>query len=367
VLRNPDKKPLKQTSTYSYLMGMRKATLVTAIMLIIILMVPMEQGVIVRASYSEVESIRIESPQNQEYKTSSINVSVVVETNNLDWLVFWGSNHLKDITYFLDGKPCAPPYSTKMTNLSLLQHDSDYFGTGTLNNLTDGYHTLKVRVEGLSPGNSLASTIFLVNTTGYHTPEILSPLNTTYSKNNVPLTCTNEEKTYSVYYKLDNSNYSTITSNTTLSDLSKGQHTISIKAMNSDILYSEQTTNFTVSPKLLLSPLDANYTQNNVSLTYTVDNPQYLVYYKLDNSTFISLTSNTTLSDLAEGNHTITVKATDRNETTLYAEQTANFTVDTTGQTLATVVAVTLGILAIASVLAVTYRRRKLANKQTFL
>jgi hypothetical protein len=340
-------------------MGMRKATVVTAIMLIIILIVAMEQGVIVRANFIAVTSIRIESPQNQEYKTSSINVSVVVETFGI-----WNELDQNEITYLLDGKPCAPPYSTKMTNLSLsLQHNVDNVGTGTLNNLTDGYHTLKVKVNALdlysNGSRASASTIFLVNATGYHSPKLFSPLNTTYSKNNVPLTYTCEEQKYSVFYKLDNSNYTTVTSNNTLSDLPMGKHTINIKAMNSDILYSEQTTNFNVAPKLLLSPLDANYKQNNVPLMYTVDNPQYLVYYKLDNSTFISLTSNTTLSGLAEGNHTIKVKASDRNETTLYAEQTANFTVDTTGQTLATIAAITLGILAIGSVLAVSYRRRK--------
>jgi hypothetical protein len=335
---------------------MRKATLVTAIMLIVILMVPIEQGVIVRANFMFVEFVRIESPQNQEYKTSSVNVSVVVETFGI-----WNELQQKDIIYFLDGKPCAPPYSTKMTNLSLsLQHDVDNVGTGTLNNLTDGYHTLKVKAGHTWNGTEAsASTMFLVNTTGYHSPELFSPLNATYSKNNVPLTYASEDNKYSVYYKLDNSNYTTITNNNTLSDLSMGQHTINIKAMNSDILYSEQTTNFTVAPKLLLSPLDANYAQNNVPLTYTVDDPEYLVYYRLDNSTFISLTSNTTLSDLAEGNHTITVKATDGNETTLYAEQTANFTVDTTKQTLTTIFAITFGIIAIGSVLAVTYRRRK--------
>jgi hypothetical protein len=329
---------------------MKKAVLVTAIMLIVILIVPMMHEVVVRAgSFSFVASVRIQSPQNQEYKTSSVNVSVIVGVVGV-----YNEFQQEWVDYFLDDKPCAPPYSTKMTNLSLVQHDFDNVETGTLNDLTDGYHTLKVKVERLS-----ASTMFLVNATGYHTPQLFSPLNTTYSNNNIPLTITCEENTYSVYYKLDNLNYTAITSNTTLSDLSKGQHIINIKAMNSDNLYSNQTTYFTVSPKLLLSPLDSNYAQNDVPLTYTVDSPEYLVYYKLDNSTFISLTSNTTLSDLPEGDHTITVKATDGNETTLYAEQTASFTVDTTKQTLTTIFAITLGIIAIGSVLALTYRRRK--------
>ncbi|MCW4028901.1 MAG: hypothetical protein NWE92_04560 [Candidatus Bathyarchaeota archaeon] len=333
-------------------MDMRRAALVTAIILIIVLMVPLEQGVIVKANFIRVHSITIESPMNQEYKTSTIGISVVVIT-------FGTGYHLSNLTYSLDGEPPIP--------LRLSDHigPSGYpdgnIGTRTLINLADGYHNLEITAHS---GNvASASVMFLVNTTGYHSLELLSPLNTTYSKNNVPLTYTCEDNKYSVYYKLDNSNCTSINCNTTLSDLSMGQHTISIRAINEGRLYSEQITNFTVSPELLLSPLDANYTQNNVPLTYTVNNPKYLVYYKIDNSTFMSSTSNITLSGLAEGNHTITVKATDRYGTTLYAEQTAHFTVDTTMQTLTTVVAITLGILAIGAVLAVTYRRRKRVSK----
>jgi hypothetical protein len=147
------------------------------------------------------------------------------------------------ITYFLDGKPCPP------LNLSLQQEGSVEFHnivTGTLNNLSDGYHTLEIKVKYLAFGNGSASTIFLVNSTGYQTPQILSPLNTTYTENKVPLTYTSDENKYSVYYKVDNSDYITITSNTTLSAVSEGQHVIFIKAMNGDSLYSEQPTYFSV-------------------------------------------------------------------------------------------------------------------------
>jgi hypothetical protein len=60
---------------------MRKVVSLTALMLIVILMVPMEQTVVVRAgSFSIVQSFKIESPtQNQEFKTSNVNVSVNVE------------------------------------------------------------------------------------------------------------------------------------------------------------------------------------------------------------------------------------------------------------------------------------------------
>jgi hypothetical protein len=101
-------------------------------------------------------------------------------------------------------------------------------------------------------------------------------------------------------------------------------------------------------------------------LIYTIDDPKYLVYYLLDDTAVNKrLYSNTTLSELSEGQHTITVKASDLNNG-LYSKQTANFTVDTINPTPtptptvpefpATLAITLLAIIALAVV--VVFRRK---------
>jgi hypothetical protein len=92
---------------------------------------------------------------------------------------------------------------------------------------------------------------------------ILSPLNISYSENNIPLelainSLTNDDRlsidyypNLTIDYKLDNSSTHSIKGNSTLLGLSDGQHKITVTAYTSDSpnhnsLYSEQTTYFTV-------------------------------------------------------------------------------------------------------------------------
>jgi hypothetical protein len=212
--------------------------ILTAILVIVILMVP-EQGVVVKASVDSNASILVTSPLSYEsyvYNISSVNISVAV-IMGLTYLPEWFKGmtgiYESSISYSLDGKPNE--------TLSL---SGGNLGRGTLNDLSDGYHYLEVYCYGYFDGS--ASRTFLINATGYHTPQFLSPLNTTYAKNKVPFTYTSDQNKYSTYYKLDNSDYTTITSNITLSGITDGQHAIYIKAMNGDSLYSQQTTYFSV-------------------------------------------------------------------------------------------------------------------------
>jgi hypothetical protein len=74
------------------------------------------------------------------------------------------------------------------------------------------------------------SEIFTVDTTyRYPTVTIISPLNQTYTKNEIPLTYAVDEEIQWAYYKLDghwgNFNYS-FYENTTLTGLSEGSHKI---------------------------------------------------------------------------------------------------------------------------------------------
>jgi hypothetical protein len=134
------------------------------------------------------------------------------------------------------------------------ENSAGYFGRGTLENLTNGYHTLRAYAYD-AEGKMITyqgiiltdSRTFTVNTTFVYPTILLSPNNITYSSKEIPLTYTIDNSTYTVYYELDNSRQTTLAGNTTLSGLSEGQHTITAGAYNVNTgIYSKQTANFNI-------------------------------------------------------------------------------------------------------------------------
>ncbi len=61
----------------------------------------------------------------------------------------------------------------------------------------------------------------------------------------------------------------------------------------------------------ILSPKNEKYETSEVSLTFIVDEPTSWLGYRIDGQDLVTITGNTTLSDLSSGEHTITVYATD--------------------------------------------------------
>jgi hypothetical protein len=122
----------------------------------------------------------------------------------------------------------------------------------------------------------------------------------------------------------------------TLGNLTNGYHTVTALSVDSKGNVLSESTKFLVNttlifPALLLSPNNTTYYSKEIPLTYTINDPKYTVFYRLDNSRQTQLTGNTTLSGLSEGQHTITAHATDhKTDTGLYSKQTANFIIDTT-------------------------------------
>ena len=83
-------------------------------------------------------------------------------------------------------------------------------------------------------------------------------------------------------------------------------------------------------PKIsILAPENAMYTIANVSLTFTIDKPATWIGYSLDGQEQVTLSENTTLYNLADGSHNVTIYAKDEFEATGNSE-TLHFTVDTT-------------------------------------
>ena len=75
----------------------------------------------------------------------------------------------------------------------------------------------------------------------------------------------------------------------------------------------------------ILSPEDTTYTTNSVDLTFTINRPVSWVGYNLDKQENVTITGSTTLTNLADGLHSLAVYATDDTEMTGYSE--VHFTV----------------------------------------
>lgn len=176
----------------------------------------------------------------------------------------------------------------------------------------------------------------------------------------------------------------------TLGNLTDGYHKVTAVSTDSKGNVLSHSTTFLVNttlrfPTLLLSPNNITYYSKEIPLTYTINDPKYTVYYRLDNSSKqMTLMGNTTLSGLSEGQHTITAVASDlKTGTGLYSRQITNFTIDTTNPTPTatpylppdrnaphldpTFYLIPISIILAIIITSIVIYRRKLASKQSFL
>jgi len=220
---------------------MRCTVLATAILAIFFLIIPLAPRVGTEAQYPSGPTITIEYPKTYReeiYQTSNVPVKVDVATYEL----VTGKKAVVNMYYSLDGGHIV------LLSFSRIKDSTSYSGTGTLDNLTDGYHTLNVFSTDTQGEVLSDSQQFLVNTTFRYPTILLSPMNTTYYSKDIPLTYTIDSPKY-VFYQLDDSQdwwKEPLEGNTTLLGLSEGQHTIKIRASDENGVYSKQTANFTI-------------------------------------------------------------------------------------------------------------------------
>lgn len=125
--------------------------LVTVLLLVISVLAEMQVAEVVEANPFSEPTISIESPKYYKaeiYQTTSIPIEVRVYPHMTN-------TEFVDIFYSLDGGA--------NTTLSIIRYEtsSGYFGKGTLDNLTNGYHTLKAYSTD-TQGNIISdSTTFL--------------------------------------------------------------------------------------------------------------------------------------------------------------------------------------------------------------
>ena len=198
-------------------------------------------GLAVGAVKAEYPIFDIESPlpyPGEIYQETSILIQV-----HREFSPFEAEPNSVDIYYSLDGDP-----KTKL-NITTYGISSDLFGIGTLDNLTDGFHTMEAYSTD-TQGNTISdSTTFQVNTTIRFPQFLLSPMNTTYYSKEIPLTYTIDDSKYVVYYRIDNYGTYLIDDNSTLPEYyaTEGHHTITAKAYDlKGTMYSKQKANFTI-------------------------------------------------------------------------------------------------------------------------
>jgi N-acetylneuraminic acid mutarotase len=108
----------------------------------------------------------------------------------------------------------------------------------------------------------------------------------------------------------------------------------------------------------IVSPVNQTYTESSVSLVFTVNKPVNWTGYSLDGQDNVTITGNTTLSGLPNGNHNLTVYATDQYGNTGTSE-TISFSVEVPFPTTLVAVASGAAVAVIGIGLLVYLKKRK--------
>jgi hypothetical protein len=166
--------------------------------------------------------------------------------------------------------------------------------------------------------------------------KLYSPVNTTYTSTSVSVNATFEvsmrafDDTYPprVMIWLDNKlrkipaefqsaneTWQIYHAETTLEDLSDGPHEMTLHFENTIASFYDPVVIFIVETRApivtILSPESRAYTTSSVPLTFTVNEPFSNVSYMVDSNAETAIDGNTTLTNLADGTHNLTLYATD--------------------------------------------------------
>jgi hypothetical protein len=147
---------------------------------------------------------------------------------------------------------------------------------------------------------------------------VLSPENKIYTTSNVPLICTINKPTIWIAYQIDGGRNVTISGNTTIT-LLDGWHNITLYAADAD--YNNGASETVHFSKFAVDTVPLNvkvhsiqnttYTTQDLPLTFTVDKSVSWIAYSLDGQANVTISQNTTLTELPKGAHTLTVYAQD--------------------------------------------------------
>jgi parallel beta-helix repeat protein len=249
-------------------------------------------------------NIVILSPENTTYATTSVSLTFVV-----DEVTSW-------IGYSLDGQ----------ANVTIS-------GSTTLTELPEGLHTILVYVNDTVGNMGYSDTIYFNVDTTPPPISIVSPENRTYPSSEVPLIFTIDNSFSWIGYSLNGQANVTVGGNVTLEGLLDGAYSVVVFANdtvgnmgNSSMVYFAVDT---TSPNItILSPENTTYATTSVSLTFVVDEVTSWIGYSLDGQANVTITGNTTLSELSDGSHSLIVYAKDTAGNT-GASEIIYFTIET--------------------------------------
>ena len=145
------------------------------------------------------------------------------------------------------------------------------------------------------------------------TIDLISPVNATYGVTSIPLNFTVSEATSWIGYSLDGATNVTITGDILLTDLSLESHNIIVYANDTDgNMGASDRVYFTVAEEAppviaLASPRNDTYTETSILLELIIVGTTSWIGYSLDGATNVTITGDTTLTDLTIGSHNIVV------------------------------------------------------------
>ncbi len=202
----------------------------------------------------------------------------------------------------------------------------------TIGPLSEGSHRLQIFatiggsyktstgtiVLGSNDVTSQESLFFKVNTANQAQIQILSPKNETYSVNQkipVEFTVSHDTTIETLGYSIDGKSDVIIPRNATMvGTLADGAHTLEVFSEFNDIMAVSSIVNFTVDttpPDVqILSVQDETYDSSRIPLVFNVNETTSLITYIMDNKVY-TVNGNSTISIQQNGEHTLTVYATD--------------------------------------------------------
>ncbi len=191
---------------------------------------------------------------------------------------------------------------------------------------------------------------------------LTSPQNQTYNESSVPLVFSTDKTSNWTAYSLDGEQNVTVTGNRTIPELTNGLHNVLVYASDSlGNIGASQAINFTIAvpPKIsILSPLNQNYTDSKVPLTFNVDKPANWLGYSIDEQLNSTLTGNTTISGLSLGEHTLAIYANDTYGNGV-ASRTISFSITQPFPTVTVAIISVMAIIVVVAGLLVYFKRHR--------
>jgi len=228
---------------------MKKAAL--ALLLITALSASLMAGVdtieVAYANFFPGDALIISSPLSDVvYTNTSIPLNVVANVAN-------PTPEIMSITYSLDENANVTLTDLNKT-LRLPGHidGSQFYIESSLENLSEGNHTIRAYSQDSSGKQMSASVEFIIDTSFKSPLSVLSPQNITYTTTELPLTfvCTEEIRRTEDFtmadYVLDGMGAGYISGNSTLTGLSTGKHELTVIVWTVKGVFSE-TIHFSIS------------------------------------------------------------------------------------------------------------------------